>query len=89
MGRLLQRRRRAGSLENEDFWAYADKPQATRNLSGIMINRLKDLVPQLIGGSADLAPSNKTYMDDAGDFSKGNYGGRNLHSASANWLWAA
>ena len=66
-------------LENEDFWAYADKPQATRNLSGIMINRLKDLVPQLIGGSADLAPSNKTYMDDAGDFSKGNYGGRNLH----------
>ena len=66
-------------MENEDFWAYADKPQATRNLSGIMINRLKDLVPQLIGGSADLAPSNKTYMDDAGDFSKGNYGGRNLH----------
>ncbi len=66
-------------LENEDFWAYADKPQATRNLSGIMINRLKDLVPQLIGGSADLAPSNKTYMDDAGDFSKDNYGGRNLH----------
>lgn len=66
-------------LNNEDFWAYADKPQATRNLSGIMINRLKDLVPQLIGGSADLAPSNKTYMDDAGDFSKDNYAGRNLH----------
>lgn len=66
-------------LENEEFWAYDDKPQATRNLSGIMINRLKNWMPQLIGGSADLAPSNKTYMDDAGDFCKGNYGGRNLH----------
>ncbi|WP_301859811.1 transketolase [uncultured Megasphaera sp.] len=66
-------------LENEDFWAYADKPQATRSLSGVMINRLKTLLPQLIGGSADLAPSNKTYMDGEGDFSKTNYGGRNLH----------
>lgn len=68
-----------GLMNNDDFWAYDDKPQATRNLSGIMINRLKDLVPQLVGGSADLAPSNKTYMNDAGDFSKANYGGRNFH----------
>lgn len=66
-------------LGNEDFWAYADKPQATRSLSGIMINRLKSLMPQLVGGSADLAPSNKTYMDDAGDFSKADYSGRNFH----------
>lgn len=66
-------------LANEAFWAYDDKPQATRNLSGIMINRLKDIVPQLIGGSADLAPSNKTAMDNEGDFQKGNYAGRNLH----------
>ncbi len=66
-------------LKNDDFWAYADKPQATRNLSGIMINRLKDILPQLVGGSADLEPSNKTYMNDAGDFSKENYSGRNFH----------
>lgn len=66
-------------LDNEDFWAYEDKPQATRSLSGIMINRLKSIMPQLIGGSADLAPSNKTYMDGEGDFKKGNYSGRNLH----------
>jgi len=66
-------------LDNKDFWAYEDKPQATRNLSGTMINRLKALMPNLIGGSADLAPSNKTYMKDAGDFSKENYAGRNLH----------
>ena len=66
-------------LNNKDFWAYEDKPQATRNLSGTMINRLKNIIPNIIGGSADLAPSNKTYMKDAGDFSKDNYAGRNLH----------
>ncbi len=66
-------------LDNEEFWAYEDKAQATRNLSGIMINRLKDRLPQLFGGSADLAPSNKTHMNDESDFSKDNYAGRNLH----------
>ncbi len=66
-------------LNNKDFWTYEDKPQATRNLSNIMINRLKDIMPNFIGGSADLAPANKTYMKDAGDFSKDNYAGRNLH----------
>lgn len=66
-------------MKNEEFWAYEDKVAATRSLSGKMINRLKDIMPQLFGGSADLAPSNKTYMDNAGDFSKDNYAGRNLH----------
>ncbi len=66
-------------LDNEEFWAYEDKAQATRALSGTMINRLKDILPNLFGGSADLAPSNKTDMKDAGDFSKDNYAGRNLH----------
>lgn len=36
-------------------------------------------MPNLIGGSADLAPSNKTHMEGEGDFSKFNYAGRNLH----------
>ncbi len=66
-------------INNEEFWAFDDKPEATRNLSGIVLNRLKDYVPALIGGAADLAPSTKTYMKDAGDFSKDNYAGRNLH----------
>ena len=66
-------------LKDEAFWAYEDKPQATRAISGTMINRLKDILPQLIGGSADLAPSNKTEMKGAGDFSKADYTGRNLH----------
>ncbi|MBR5163460.1 MAG: transketolase, partial [Schwartzia sp.] len=66
-------------LEDESFWAYEDKAQATRSLSGKFINRLKEKMPQLFGGSADLGPSNKTNMDDAGDFSKENYAGRNIH----------
>ena len=66
-------------IDNDDFWAYADKPEATRNLSGQVLNRLKNYLPNLIGGAADLAPSTKTYMSDMGDFSKDNYAGRNLH----------
>ena len=66
-------------LNDENFWKVDEKPQATRASSGVMLNRLKDIMPNLIGGSADLGPSNKTIMKDAGDFSKNNYAGRNLH----------
>lgn len=66
-------------INNEEFWAYEDKPEATRNLSGMVLNRLKNYVPNLIGGAADLSPSTKTYMKDMGDFSKADYTGRNLH----------
>lgn len=66
-------------LDDAAFWAYDEKADATRNLSGVMLNRLKDILPNLIGGSADLAPSNKTNMKNAGDFSKADYAGRNLH----------
>ncbi len=66
-------------LKDEEFWAHGDKPEATRSSSGILINRLKDKLPQLIGGSADLAPSNKTAMKEIADFAAGCYGGRNIH----------
>lgn len=66
-------------LNDEKFWEYEDKADATRNSSGKVINRLKDLIPNIIGGSADLAPSTKTYMNGAGDFSATDYTGRNLH----------
>lgn len=70
----------ASSLyENQDYWAYDDKPDATRSLSGKQLQKLKNLLPNLIGGAADLAPSTKTYMADMGDFSRANYLGRNLH----------
>lgn len=67
------------ALDCEKFWAYDDKPMATRVLSGTMINRLAEIMPNLVGGAADLAPSTKTYMNGCGDFSKDNYAGRNLH----------
>lgn len=66
-------------FEDTEFWECKEEPQSTRNLSGIMINRLKDRLPMLVGGSADLAPSTKTYMKGAGDFSREDYSGRNLH----------
>ncbi len=65
--------------EDEDFWKQSEKADATRNLSGKVLNMVKDKLPNLIGGSADLAPSNKTHMNDAGDFSRNTPEGRNLH----------
>ena len=66
-------------FDSEDYWKKAEKPEATRSTSGSILNEIKQLMPNLIGGSADLAPSNKTNMKDAGDFSKDNYAGTNLH----------
>ena len=66
-------------LDTEDFWAHGDAADATRNISGKILNKAKVLLPNLIGGAADLAPSTKTYMNDQGDFSKNNYGGCNMH----------
>lgn len=66
-------------FDNEDFWSYDDKPQATRSCSGTMINRLAKLMPNLWGGSADLGPSNKTVIKDTTSFSKKDYSGRNIH----------
>lgn len=63
----------------EEFWAVEDKADATRNISGKLINKIKNYVPGFVGGSADLAPSTKTYMSDMGDFSSKDYAGRNLH----------
>ncbi len=57
------------------------KGDATRNSSGKVLNAIAGKVPFLIGGSADLAPSNKSNLtfDGAGDLLPGEPGGRNLH----------
>jgi transketolase len=54
---------------------------ATRESSGKVLNAVAKNIPWLVGGSADLATSNKTALtfEGAGDFRAGNYGGRNLH----------
>ena len=66
-------------ISNEKLWLEQEKPEATRSLSGKMINLLKDEIPGMIGGSADLGPSNKTEMKGEGDFSAENPAGRNIH----------
>lgn len=66
-------------IDDEDYWKFEDKPQATRNLSGDVINKLKDRIPSLMGGSADLSPSTKTEMKGEPYFSKDNRLGRNMH----------
>lgn len=64
-------------LESGDFWDF-DKGLSTREASGVLINKLAAKLPNLIGGSADLGPSNKTYMKERDDFSKANYKGSNI-----------
>ena len=77
------RRTMAGTLPKG--WAdalpsFADaKPMATRAASGEVINALAKVLPQLIGGSADLAPSNNTDIKDGGSFGPENHAGRILH----------
>ena len=66
-------------LANEDLWMPNEKADATRSLSGKMINLLKDIFPNMIGGSADLGPSNKSVMNGAGEFSAATPEGRNIH----------
>ncbi len=55
-----------------------DKGMATRAASGIVLNALAASIPNLIGGSADLAPSTKTIIKGGGDFGPGSYSGRNM-----------
>jgi len=55
------------------------KGMATRASSGKIINALAPILPELIGGSADLAPSNNTKIDGSPDFQKVSYDGRNFH----------
>ena len=63
------------------FPAFAADPKgmATRVASGTVLTALSARLPSLIGGSADLAPSNKTFVKGEAIFQKKSYGGRNFH----------
>ena len=65
-------------LDDEDFWAYEGNI-ATRISSEKVLNKVAALVPNLFGGSADLAPSTKTIMAGRGSYSAANPIGANLH----------
>ena len=57
----------------------ADGAQATRQWASKVLNALAPVVPALVGGSADLAPSTNTLLTGAGDLEAGGYGARNMH----------
>ena len=64
---------------NPDFsriqWPTFDKADATRNTNGIILNAISKAIPGFLGGSADLAPSNKTELTNMGEFPQG----KNIH----------
>lgn len=62
-----------------DLFKGQEKPVATREASGKVLNAVAGKLYYLIGGSADLAPSTKTNLKDQGDFGPSNYKGRNMH----------
>ncbi len=71
----------AGWDRNLPVFPADPKGIAGRDASGKVLNVLAQNIPWLIGGSADLGPSNKTTLkyEGAGDFQPDNYGGKNLH----------
>ncbi|NKQ89075.1 transketolase [Rhizobium ruizarguesonis] len=57
----------------------SEKDLATRQASGIVLNHLFDAIPELLGGSADLTPSNNTKAKNQVEIKPGEYGGSYLH----------
>ncbi len=62
----------------EELWQF-EKDDASRGYSGTVLNKIAKYVPNLIGGSADLAPANKSYMKGRGDFLPNDKTGSNMH----------
>ena len=68
----------ADVLGSEGYFDF-DGSKASRISSGEVINKLAEVMPNLIGGSADLAPSTKTLMNKRGHFTPEDHSGSNLH----------
>lgn len=64
---------------DNDLDKLFDKAMASREASGLIINTLASRLPALMGGSADLSPSNKTVIKDGGEYEPPHYEGRNIH----------
>lgn len=66
-------------LEKQLLDSVTGKTDATRNLSGTVIQKAAALLPGLVGGSADLEPSTKTLINQSKAVLDGDFSGRNLH----------
>lgn len=67
------------NLEEELLNAVPKEPNATRTLSSKVIQKIAQIVPNFVGGSADLAPSTNTYMKEFEAIAPGKFGGKNFH----------
>ncbi len=67
------------NIDEELLNAVPKEPAATRSLSGKVIQKIAQLVPNFVGGSADLSPSTNTYMKDYSDVAPGKFDGKNFH----------
>ncbi len=76
-------------LDDESFFAFEDKPIATRACSGTVLNRLAAYLPNMFGGSADLAPTNLSELKGYPFFSAGEPEGRNIHFGVREFAMAA
>ena len=65
--------------KDNELWQIPDKPAATRVSSGDIMQVVARHLPNLVGGSADLNASTKTYLKGYGDFQAGNRKGNNLY----------
>jgi transketolase len=75
-------RARDGKLPDDLPWPTFNAENgsvASRDAGGTVMNAIAKALPELVGGSADLDPSTKTYLKGFGDFEPGTYGGRNVH----------
>ena len=67
------------NLEEELLAAVPKEPNATRTLSIKVIQKIAQIVPNVVGGSADLAPSTNTFMKDFAAIAPNKFGGKNFH----------
>jgi transketolase len=75
-------RARDGKLPDDLPWPTFNAENgsvASRDAGSTVMNAIAKALPELVGGSADLDPSTKTYLKGFGDFEPGTYGGRNVH----------
>jgi transketolase len=77
--RVIQRRLPDGWEADLPCFAPEQGPMATRGASGETLNAIAPHIPELMGGSADLAPSTHTLIKDGGQFEAANKAGRNMH----------
>jgi len=86
---LMEQNETLEALQNPDYsriqWPEFEKADATRNTNGKILNAIAKALPSFLGGSADLSPSNKTYLNDMGVYPKGRniYFGIREHAMAA------